>query len=164
LPIVRLVRLSQSTNALDSILVTLSGIVTLATLMQPLNADTPMLVTGRLLIVLGMVTASAEPLYAVMVIEPLAVVYLNWPCAAGAANSRKASTKSNVLLIFMKGIETFLNKWNGCAKRLRETWRRLEKIQPFRRFEAASLAKGLNITGSVIMARTHYFPNANGCQ
>ena len=52
-------------------LVTLLAIVTLVRLVQSSNASSPMLVTGRPLIVLGMVTAPPGPLYPVMVIVPL---------------------------------------------------------------------------------------------
>jgi hypothetical protein len=40
-----LVRLPQNSNANAPMLVTLSGIITLASLMQPENAELPMLVT-----------------------------------------------------------------------------------------------------------------------
>ena len=45
LPIVTLVSLMQSSNAISPMLVTLFGIVTLESKRQPLNADSPMLVT-----------------------------------------------------------------------------------------------------------------------
>jgi uncharacterized membrane protein len=51
-------------------LVTLVGIVTLVKVTQEANALVPMLVTGRLLIVLGIVTAPPVPVYFVMVILP----------------------------------------------------------------------------------------------
>ena len=53
---------------------TLLGIVTPAKPEKPENALFPMLVTGRPLVVLGMVTAPPEPVYPVMVIVPLLVV------------------------------------------------------------------------------------------
>jgi len=55
-------------------LVTLEGKVTLARLVQPRNASSPMLVTGRPLITLGIVTAPPGPVYPVMVTAPFAVV------------------------------------------------------------------------------------------
>src|ERR1039458_1391038 len=52
-----------------------------------------MLVTGRPLIVLGMVTAPPGPVYPVMVIAPLFVVKVNSACTtAGSANSSSASS------------------------------------------------------------------------
>ena len=53
---------------------TLFGIVTPVRLVQPANALTPMLVTGRPAILLGMVTTAPEQLYPVMVMVPLYVV------------------------------------------------------------------------------------------
>ena len=72
--IVTLVRLVQPMNAASPMLVTLLGIVTLARLVHDKNAKAPMLVTGRPLIVLGMVTAPPGPVYPVMVMLPLLVV------------------------------------------------------------------------------------------
>ena len=43
-----------------------------------------MLVTGRSLIVLGMVTDRGGPVYPVMVIVPLLVVKVNWACTVAA--------------------------------------------------------------------------------
>jgi hypothetical protein len=54
-------------------LVTLLPIVTLVRLVQSENAFSPMLVTGRPLIVLGMVTAPLKQLNGVMVMAPLFV-------------------------------------------------------------------------------------------
>ena len=52
-----------------------------------------MLVTGRSSIVSGMVTAPPEPVYPVMVIAPLLVVYRNWACpAAGSAQSSNSGS------------------------------------------------------------------------
>ena len=74
-------------------LVTLSGIVTLVKLVHGENASFPMLVTGRLLIWLGMVTVLPEPVYPMMVIVPLLVVYVNWACiAAGSASNRSSGS------------------------------------------------------------------------
>jgi len=52
-------------------------------------------VTGRPLVVLGMVTAPPEPVYPVIVTAPLLVVKVNWACnaagnASNAAHSRQA--------------------------------------------------------------------------
>ena len=58
-------------------LVTLSGIVTLVRLWWLWNVWSPMLVTGRPLVVLRMVAALLRPVYLVMVIVPLFVVYSN---------------------------------------------------------------------------------------
>ena len=54
--------------------VTLLGIVTLVRLVQNWNAHDPMLVTGRPLMVSGMVTAPPRPVYPMMVNVPLLVV------------------------------------------------------------------------------------------
>jgi hypothetical protein len=54
-------------------LVTLLGIVTLVRLVQLWNAWSPMLVTGRPLMVLGMVTAPLKHLPGVMVMAPFFV-------------------------------------------------------------------------------------------
>jgi len=59
-------------------LVTLFGIVTDVTLPSDANAEFPILLTGRPLVMLGMVTAPPGPVYPVMVIAPLLVVKLNW--------------------------------------------------------------------------------------
>jgi hypothetical protein len=61
----------QWANAESAMLVTLLGMVTLVRRVHQENASYPMLVTGRPLIVLGMVTAPPEPVYPVMVIAPL---------------------------------------------------------------------------------------------
>ena len=93
---VTLVRLIQLPNAAAPMLVTLSGIITFdkpvppkaalpilltlfgimiwVRLMQPLNAESPMLVTGRPLIVSGIVTVPPIPAYSVMVMTPLLIV------------------------------------------------------------------------------------------
>ena len=77
-------------------LVTLFGIVRLVTFVQPQNAWSPMLVTGRPFVVLGIVTAPPEPVYPVMVMVPLLVVKVYWACTtAGSANSN--ATDSNTL-------------------------------------------------------------------
>src|ERR1017187_6884950 len=74
-------------------LVTLLGIVTLVRLVQLKNASPPMLVTGKPLVVSGMVTAPPGPVYPVMVIAPLLVVQVNWACAtAGSANSNSSGS------------------------------------------------------------------------
>ncbi len=52
----------------------LSGIVTLIMLEHSQNAASPMSVTGRPLIVSGMVTAPPGPVYRVIVMVPLLVV------------------------------------------------------------------------------------------
>jgi hypothetical protein len=51
-----------------------SGIVTLTKLELELNAQEPMLATGRKSIMLGMKTAPPEPLYPVMITAPLLTV------------------------------------------------------------------------------------------
>src|SRR5947208_3455847 len=85
--IVTPVRLGQPLNAPPSMLVTLLPIVTLVRLV-PENAQSPMLVTGRELIALGMVTTPPGPVYPVTVIVPLLVTKMNWACtAAGSVNS-----------------------------------------------------------------------------
>jgi len=55
-------------------LVTLVPIVMLVTLVEKWNAKSPMLVTGRPFVMLGMVTAPPGPVYPVMVIVLLFVV------------------------------------------------------------------------------------------
>ena len=55
-------------------LVTLLGIVTLVRRLQPENAESPMVVTGRPLMALGMVSASTEQVYPVIIIPPPIVV------------------------------------------------------------------------------------------
>src|SRR5437867_3619483 len=52
-----------------------------------------MILTGRPLIVLGMVTAPPEPVYPVMVIAPLLVVMVNW--AFTTVGSVKSSTSGS---------------------------------------------------------------------
>ena len=68
--IVTLVRLEQASNAYAPMLVTLLGIVTLVK-GWPTNALSPMVVTGRPVIVAGMTTAPPGPWYPVIVIVPL---------------------------------------------------------------------------------------------
>ena len=70
-----LVKLVQPPKAASPMMVTLSGIVTLVMLMLS-KASCPMVVTGRLLSVLGiaMETAPPNPIYLVIVIVPLLVV------------------------------------------------------------------------------------------
>ena len=63
---------------MSPILVMLLRIETLARPLLNSNARAAMLVTGRALVVLGMVTAPPEPVYLVMVIVPLLVVKVNW--------------------------------------------------------------------------------------
>ena len=71
LGIVTLVRLVQPWNAASPIQVTLLGIVTLVRPVSPLKTPHPRAVTGRPLIVDGMVTAPPRPMYQVMVMaEP----------------------------------------------------------------------------------------------
>ena len=67
------VRLEQEMNAPAPMLVMLLGIVTLAMLLLE-NARSPILVTGRPSIVLGMTTSSFMPVCPVIVIVPLFVV------------------------------------------------------------------------------------------
>src|SRR6185295_1484885 len=79
LPIVTLVKPKQDEKAEPPMLVTLFGITT-AERLDSKNAESPMRVTGRPSIVSGMITASAGPVYLVMVIRPLSFVELNWVC------------------------------------------------------------------------------------
>src|ERR1035441_2154340 len=73
--IVMLVRLPQFQNAPAPILVTLFGIVTLVRPL-PKNAEPPMLVTSRPLIMGGMITARLGPVYPVMVtVRSALIVY-----------------------------------------------------------------------------------------
>src|ERR1035441_1935060 len=83
LPIVTLLSRWQSLNAPTPTLATLLGMVMLVRPGRPENAPAPMLVTGRPVIVLGMVTAPPEPVYTVMVIVPLMVVQVQGPRTAG---------------------------------------------------------------------------------
>ena len=75
LPIETLVRVSQLANAMAPMLVTLFGMVRLVRFRFPQkkNAQFAMLVTGRPLIVSGMVTAPSQAHPLVMVIVPLLV-------------------------------------------------------------------------------------------
>jgi len=66
--------LAQEENAPSPIPVTLLGIVTLVKLGMLKKADLPMLVTGRPLIVSGMVRSPPGPVYPEIVIVPLLVV------------------------------------------------------------------------------------------
>src|ERR1035437_3658663 len=70
-------------------LVTLLGIVTLFSQAEK-NALYPMLVTGRPLVLLGIIASlRMAPVYAVMVIAPLLVANLNWAWTAmGNVQSR----------------------------------------------------------------------------
>ena len=58
-------------------LVTLLGTVTLVTLDLPENAEFPMLVTDRPLVISGTLTAPPEPVYPVIVSAPLLVTKMN---------------------------------------------------------------------------------------
>ena len=71
--IVMVVRLVQLANPKCPRLVTPLGIVTLVTLVPYWNAWSPIRVTGKASIVLGMATAPPGPVYAVMVIVPLMI-------------------------------------------------------------------------------------------
>src|ERR1035438_7100022 len=58
-----------------------------------------MLVTGRPLVVLGTITAPPGPVYAVMVMEPLLVVKLNWArTTVGSANSSSSGSSGSSLV------------------------------------------------------------------
>src|ERR1035441_4144506 len=89
-------------------LVTLSGIVTLVrpapthiikggiklvNIVRVANARGEIPVTGRPLIVLGMVTGPTGPVYPVMMIVPLLVLQVNWACTT--AGSVKSSNNNN---------------------------------------------------------------------
>jgi len=63
-------------NAWFGIMVTLVPIVTLLNF-EVSNAESSMLVTGKPLVMAGMVTSPPESVYPVMVIAPLLVVKLN---------------------------------------------------------------------------------------
>jgi hypothetical protein len=68
-------------------------LVTLDLSKKSKNAEFPMLVTGRPLIVLGMTTAPPEPVYFVIAIAPPLTRYWNWAFAAAVniiAHSRQA--------------------------------------------------------------------------
>src|ERR1035437_1805608 len=69
--IVMPVRLEQDWNALFPILVMLFGITMLVSLVRLRKAFPPMLVTGRPLIVSGIISAPPAPVELVMVIVPL---------------------------------------------------------------------------------------------
>jgi len=74
-------------------LMTLLGIVTLVKLVLPKNALSPMLVTGKPFVVLGIMTFPPGPVYPVMVIAPLLVVKVNWAGAtAGFIKSASEQT------------------------------------------------------------------------
>jgi len=94
-PIRTLVRTAQFSNAPIAMLVTLWPILTLVTLELLANAPDPMLVTGRPMILLGTVTAPPGPVYPVMVIVSLLIVYANW--AFTAAGSTQSIIKKNSL-------------------------------------------------------------------
>jgi hypothetical protein len=72
--IATLVRLMQLSSALLPRLVTVSGIVMLVRLVHSQNAMSPILVTGKPLIVSGMSTAPLGPVYFVIMMVPLFVV------------------------------------------------------------------------------------------
>jgi hypothetical protein len=61
-----------------------------------------MLVTGRPLIELGRVTAPPKPVYPVIAIIPLLVVYVNWASAAGATQLRKPVRRNHVFRLLFK--------------------------------------------------------------
>ena len=62
------------------------------------NAEYPMPMTGRPLIVLGMVSTFSEPLYPVMVSPKPLVVYWNWACTTpGSVNSSSSHVAQVVL-------------------------------------------------------------------
>src|ERR1035441_8551989 len=82
-------------------LVTLLGIMMLVRLRHEKNAQSPMLVTGRPLVVLGMVTSPPEPVYPAMVIVPLLVVQVNWACTA-AGKVKSSSGTSLVVQAVLK--------------------------------------------------------------
>src|SRR5438445_10823326 len=92
LGIVTLVRLQQE-NASSPMLVTLVPIVMLVTLVEKWNAKSPMLVTGRPFVTLGMVTAPPGPVYPVMVIVLLFVIYVNCACTAAGNINRRSSIR-----------------------------------------------------------------------
>ena len=72
LRIVTLVRLEQSKNAMSPMVVTLLGIADAGYAPSvPESPVVPMLVTGRPLIVSGIVTVPPGPVYPVMVIPPV---------------------------------------------------------------------------------------------
>ena len=73
-------------------MVMLLGIVTLVMLDLFRNAESPMLVTVKLFVVLGMFKTVGFPVYPVMVIAPLFVVKVNCACVTtGNANSNTPS-------------------------------------------------------------------------
>src|SRR6266540_1486913 len=86
-------------------LVTLLGIVMLVRLGLSMNAESPMRVTGRPLIVPGMATAPSEPVYAVMVIAPALVVKQNW--ATCAADNSALESQAGPLTSYPPANSTF---------------------------------------------------------
>jgi len=94
-PIVTLVRLGHSSNASIPMFVMLLGIVTLV-MERPVNAALPMLVIGRPLVVLGMITILAVPVYLVIVsVLSGLVVYVYWACTTAGKASMAANAENN---------------------------------------------------------------------
>src|ERR1039458_954896 len=92
-------------------LVTLSGIVTLVrpapthiikggiklvNIVRVANARGEIPVTGRPLIVLGMVTGPTGPVYPMMMIVPLLVLQVNWACTVAGSIKRNSSNNMAV--------------------------------------------------------------------
>jgi hypothetical protein len=69
-----LVRLVQNQNACVPIVVTVFGMLMPVIVTRARNEEFPMLVTGNPLMMLGMTTSPAGPVYPVMVIAPLLFV------------------------------------------------------------------------------------------
>ena len=90
---------------------TVLGIVTLVRLLQKQKASNPMLMTGRPLIVSGMVTAPPGPVYLVMVIVPLVIMQLNWASTtAGSANNNSSGSRGVVQAVLKRPAKVF-----GCV-------------------------------------------------
>lgn len=96
-----LLRLLQPPNADVPMLVRLLPIVMLVRLVQKKNAPLPMLVTGKLLVVSGIITAPPGPVYSWMFSEPSKlVVKRNWArSATGVATTARITQPIQVLRI-----------------------------------------------------------------
>ena len=70
--------------------------------------------TGRPLVMLGIVTAPPEPVYFVMLIVPLLVVKLNWACtvAGSAKNSRNRGDFAAWMILAIKVVGFMLQPFS----------------------------------------------------
>src|SRR5439155_19056489 len=88
-----------------------------------------MLVTGKPLVVLGIITAPPGPVYPVIVMLPLLVMNVNWACTT--EGSARSSRRNRFLMpVFMvpltlivptKG-EAVNEKWTHCERDLFRGW------------------------------------------